>query len=435
MSELALIPESTQNVEAVKSDVELMLNQRYFITGIICLTDLVLNKLNSLEVKSEAHIKCIATCNDIIKQYKTDTEKYDQSRIIKKVFTTLRDFGDELISDDESLFSKRNKENKIVTIIPGLNISLVYSLLDDEDKTKLWSYLKLMFVTSSKMIFSVAKNKRKQSEKLINFIKKCEEYVINSKLPVSSFLFNPFLGVDGGELTADEIMERASQIKLESSGGLLDMLSISNLLDMDELKKQLESIDEAQIERVSETLSTLFGSKDDKDVNDISKKLLTAVVDDLKTNGFNDMTNIFDRVGEKIKGQVDMEKMKKVRKQFGKIIEKDMKNLPIFKDKDGNPIDMDSLNQNNITPSMIANIFSSITQMVGNNMGKTETDKSSEKDKSTKTETEKSTKTETEKSTKTETEKSTRTEPEKSNKSKKSDDVKLLKNKKKVKKN
>ena len=168
----------------------LFLNQTYFVYSVMTIVKLIQStSVSALENKKvpdnkiAAHQKLATTCNDIINEYQSssalDDSSVDHIKIIKKAFYVLKDNLELIKNKDPTLFTVRNQEGKITTIIPGLNINLVYEYLTDEDKNNLWNHIYTLFVSTVNMVYAnTSSNRHKQS--VLDMVDYCKKETAKS---------------------------------------------------------------------------------------------------------------------------------------------------------------------------------------------------------------------------------------------------------------
>jgi hypothetical protein len=277
-------------------------------------------------------------------EYTTDNTGVDQGRIIKKVFKTLKDNVENLKTKDVALFTKRNSDGKIMTIIPGLNLGLIVPYFSEEEVSRLWQYVYMMYVSSLRMIYMV--NETRKKPELMETLDVFEKDLAKSGMLVCGKVFNPYVGLGADSIhDMDELMKSAEGIKKTDSvmnaGGLLGMLGIDKLMDGDKLSEQLKNISQSDIDEATKNITDLLGASGDSDVSEVCSTLVNNIVADLKENGLESFSTVADRVSEKIGNKFDVNKMKKTALKMGNMMNDSENKLKNLKDKDGNPIGED----------------------------------------------------------------------------------------------
>jgi len=347
---------STQNnnTQDVKQDDKteqtnkmIYIYQNLFVSSVLSIVDSVKkisldNKDNVPSEKKNSHENLRKTCEDIINQYKNQTSDVDQVKIIKKVFKVLTQYKDLVKDHDYSLFTVRTPEGKIMTLIPGLNVNLIVPFLNDEQKAELWENVESMFVTSVKMVYLMTDESR-HSKDILELVADFEKRI------VKKFQNNFFMGLnakEGGEnaVSMDQLMSNDIVIPgTEAKSGILGNLGVDKLMDVNNLTNEIKKFDENDINDTISTLTSMLGN--DNDIKDVCSTMVKSVLDDIKTNGIENMFSIAERVSSKIGNKIDPEKMAKTASGMNNLIKNNGDKLKEMKDENGNPIGEDFLKQ------------------------------------------------------------------------------------------
>ena len=349
---------TTTNVN--KKDQILFVMQSFFMYSVKNLVNFLKAKSESLvaenkvpEVKVESHRKLRSTCDEIMSEFDTkstnlDDSNVDQVKIIKKVFYVLKDNMTLLEAKDAKLFTIRNEEGKITSIIPGINLNLVYELMDEVEKKKVWVYLYALFVSSVNLVYSnTPENKHKKS--VLDMVDKLrKEMVVTSKELGTDFMaFNVFMGIsetDNGDINMDSLMSKDINIPgTEANAGFLNNLGLGNLMNLNSLSDEIKKFTDNDVNDTVDTLGELLGN--DSDVKDVCSTMVKTVIDDLKNNGIENIFDIAQRVTSKLGGVISPEKMAKTAYKMGDLMENNKDKLKDLKDENGNPIGEDFLKQ------------------------------------------------------------------------------------------
>lgn len=332
-------------------DLELVNRQTHFVSAVVSLIQMAKDKSQSIELtltpaQQKTHLKFRDTCDNILAEYTTDNAGVDQGRIIKKVFKTLKDNIEHLKTKDVSLFTKRNSENKIITIIPGLNLGLIVSYFSEEEVARLWQYVYMMFVSSLRMIYMV--NESRKKPELLDVLTTFETELGKSGMLVCGKVFNPYVGLGADSIEGvDELLKSADGIKSTggamSTGGMLSMLGIDKMMDVGELSKKLKNISQSDIDEATKNITDLLGASGDSDVKEVCSTLVNDIVADLKVNGLDSFSTVAERISEKIGDKFDANKMKKTALKMGNMVNNSGDLLKNLKYKDGKPIGEDIL--------------------------------------------------------------------------------------------
>ncbi len=357
-----------ENKEDNKNKI-LFIMQGYFLYSVKSLVTMIKTKSETMakenklqQGKEEAHRKLRTTCDDILNEFKSsmDDSGVDHVKIIKKVFYVLKDNMLLLEAKDAKLFTIRNQEGKITSIIPGINLNLVYEVMDDAEKKKVWFYLYALFVSSVNLIYSnTPENKHKKS--VLDMVDKLrKEMVITSKELGTEFMaFNVFMGVsdtDTGDINMDSLMSKDINIPgTEANAGFLGNLGLGNLMNLNSLSDEIKKFTDNDVNDTVDTLGELLGN--DSDVKDVCSTMVKTVIDDLKNNGVENIFDIAQRVTSKLGGVISPEKMAKTAHKMGDLMENNKDKLKDLKDENGNPIGENLFKQFQSTFSMAKNIM------------------------------------------------------------------------------
>ena len=356
------------NKEDNKNKV-LFIMQGYFlysvkslVTTIKTTSETMANSNKLQQGKEEAHRKLRTTCDDILNEFKTsmDDSGVDHVKIIKKVFYVLKDNMSLLANKDAKIFTIRNEEGKITSIIPGINLNLVYELMDDGEKKKIWFYLYALFVSSVNLVYSnTPENKHKKSVlEMVDKLRK--EMVATSKELGTEFMaFNVFMGVsetDTSDINMDSLMAKDINIPgTEANAGFLGNLGLGNLMNLNSLSDEIKKFTDNDVNDTVDTLGELLGN--DSDVKDVCSTMVKTVIDDLKMNGIENIFDIAQRVTSKLGGVISPEKMAKTAYKMGDLMENNKDKLKDLKDENGNPIGENLFKQFQSTFSMAKNMM------------------------------------------------------------------------------
>ena len=336
---------------------KLFINQNLFVTMIVTIVTTLSDRAKQLikdnkvnQDKVPSFNKLIKTSEDIVSEYKKDDKtSVDQAKIIKKVFYTLRDNLDLLKNKDNKLFTVRNKEGKITTIVPGINISLLVDHLNEEETKTLWMNIYTLFVTAVDMIYSNT-DKSRHKQDVLDAVVHCK-----TELGTLNQVFkNYFLGLQSDNnvtmeaLMSDDIVLPGTNVK----GNLLTSLGINNLMNMDNLSDEIKKFSDDDVNETISTITNMFNSGGDSDVNDVCSTMVKTVLDDLKENGLNNMFDIASRVSGKLQNKLDVNKMEKTAGFMNNFMQNSSDKLKDLKDENGNPVGDKLLSQFDMMMSM-----------------------------------------------------------------------------------
>lgn len=314
--------------------------------------------------KYKSHKNIQTTCENMIRGFDETTdekEKYDQGKIIKRIYKTITQNIDKFYPEHNiSLFQLRNEKNEIITIIPGLDIYQVVrdKNISDDEINKMWSYLYAIYISAANMIMESNKNKKESKtwENLPGMRKKMVELCDNKE----DLLFNPYIGLntETGEYDIDTMYSNLDNMPSPTGinmGDVMKMGGLDKMLDMEQLKTQLNDIKDEDIDIATKEISNLIGGKDDSDTQEICGDLVRNVVQELQQNkdGNLDFFGIANSVAQKLgKSKMQNEKYQKTANQFKNFMSSGQDKLKNMKDEKGNPVGQQLFNQLNMFQMM-----------------------------------------------------------------------------------
>ena len=290
------------------------------------------------ENKVEVHKKFRQTCDDIIAEYQSssglDDSTVDHVKIIKKVFYVLKDNTELIKTKDSKLFTVKNNENKITTIIPGLNINLIYQYLSEEQSSEVWTHIYTMFVSSVTMVYANTSQSRHKKH-VLETVDFCKKELAKSSNPMINVFMG--LGSSGANLDLESLMNKDILIPgTEANTGLLGSLGVDKLMNLDSLSDEIKNFTENDVNETIDTLGGLLGN--DSDVKDVCSTMVKTVISDLKTNGIENIFDVAKRVSSQLSGLIDPNKMAKTANKMTDLMANNSDKLKDLKDDNGNPI-------------------------------------------------------------------------------------------------
>ena len=320
--------------------------QNLFVSSVLSIVDdmkkiSIENSDNISPEKKVSHENLRKTCDDIINQYKNQESDIDQVKVIKKVFKVLTQHKNLIKTRDNSLFSVRTPEGKIMTLIPGLNINLNISFLNEEQKNILWENIESMFVTSVKMIYLMTDESR-HSKEVLELVSEFE------KKTLKKLQNNFFMGLNASKeediVNMDQLMSSDIVIPgTDAKSGILGSLGVDKLMDVNNLTNEIKKFTEDDISDTINTLTSMLGN--DSDIKDVCSTMVKSVLDDIKVNGIENMFSIAERVSGKIGNKIDPEKMAKTASGMNDLIKNNGDKFKDMKDENGKAIGADFLKQ------------------------------------------------------------------------------------------
>ena len=347
------------NKEKEENNKLLFINQSYFVYSVMTLVKLLKEVAETLvqdnkvpENKVEVHKKFRQTCDDIIAEYQSssglDDSTVDHVKIIKKVFYVLKDNTELIKTKDSKLFTVKNNENKITTIIPGLNINLIYQYLSEEQTSEVWTHIYTMFVSSVTMVYANTSQSRHKKH-VLETVDFCKKELAKSSNPMINVFMG--LGSSGANLDLESLMNKDIIIPgTEANTGLLGSLGVDKLMNLDNLSDEIKNFTENDVNETIDTLGGLLGN--DSDIKDVCSTMVKTVISDLKTNGLENIFDVAKRVSSQLSGLIDPNKMAKTANKMTDLMSSNSDKLKDLKDDNGNPIGEQLFNQFKATVDM-----------------------------------------------------------------------------------
>jgi hypothetical protein len=365
-------------------NIEIINNNLIFTNNMTNLCKFILDKSNvNVNFETEknnrviiCHTKLRDTCEKILNGLSTNDESYfDKSKIIKKIYKIIYENIDKLIGKEKviehnnfsennninipneqnnvvnyipdiSLFSIRNSDSKIVTLIPGLDISLIINYLSSDELDELWYYLYLIIISSIKMLTLI--NNFKKTGKvwdLINLLNtRVAIYVAKTKK--EQYLFNPFIGIQSdnnfdleklfpNQIGVDNTADKFNNMAIKN---LLGNLNIGNLLNVKDLNEQFKNITDNDISDASNSITNMLGLNKDAETVQNCNNLVKGIVDDLKTNGITDFVSTIENIKDKYADILDPLKFKNSGFNLDNFMKNATNEIENMKDENGNTI-------------------------------------------------------------------------------------------------
>jgi hypothetical protein len=308
-----------------------------------------------------------------IDNIRSPEEDFDYTKSIKKAFNTLRDETQckKLLEKNYEIFNLRDEDNKIVTIIPGLDIRVGYKFLDDNEKTLFWQYMYLFSGSVFNMIKISNEEKFGKYGYILETIKIMESELSKTGIMFNNKIFNPFIGVgqNQNEYSVTDMFNGSSELPKQQSVSIesvLTMLGVDKMFDQQKLNEELKGIGEPQINEATEKIIGLLGAKNNPEVKEVCGILIRDLVTNLKENGINEIGETLRKVAEKAKKDIPMAKMQKTASSMQNFMANSQEKMKEMKDANGNPIGQQMMNSMSIPLSMM-NMMSKNAQNINLN--------------------------------------------------------------------
>ena len=362
--------EVTENYYRCKTMLLLLLKQ--FVAKI--------NKFCDENVDNPKNIKLISVseaCKGVINSFDETNKEFDKMKYIKKMFYNVKDNClNEFQHKDACMFTMKNDENKIITMIPQINIKLIYDILDNKERVIFWDSYHLLYFYTFKIFFDLNdKNREKclsnaslmevivkiETDSKLHLEKKKQEKK-NETGGVVSDQFNPFITISGSNLQINDMLEG----KLSSDEGFSVLEAVTSLFgisgdskisditkkfEMEEPYKKLidfiQNISEDNINGVYETLAENLDCKDNEKLEERTKNLVKSALQKIKEANLEkveDLLKLGTEISESL-GNIDEDEKNIFMGVMQKLVTDNsdiLKSITELKDRDGNNM-IDSL--------------------------------------------------------------------------------------------
>lgn len=189
---------------------------------------------------------------------------------------------EELLSEDFNLFDNYLKDKESFKILPGINLSSFWNDFLDDEKLKIWEYVKMMN-TTNEVFYDFFK--KKEDEKAENLKNKDE--------------FNPYMGVEGSkDNISTETLFKGGDELVKSNNSPMDVKNMmSNPLGI-KMMLNMMGIDQNTINQAIKQISNFADDKSSDEAKNVIKQILGEdnkdlcnMVDDVMNELSSEMKN------------------------------------------------------------------------------------------------------------------------------------------------
>lgn len=271
-------------------------------------------------------------------------DNFDYTRFIKKAFNSLKSVEqcERLREKDPEIFNVRDEDNRIITILPGIDLKYAYKVLDDNEKILFWQYMYLI----SNSVFNLVRlsniQKFNKYAHIIDTIQYLEREMGKTGIMFNDQIFNPFIGIgeNQNEYGVDEMftggeLPKQQSISIES---VLNMLGINKMFDEKKLNEELKCIGDQQINEATDKITSLLGAANQPEVKEVCNILIQDIVANFRENGIGNLNETLQKVAANAKKNIELSKMKKTAESMKYFMANSQEKLKDLKDADGNPI-------------------------------------------------------------------------------------------------
>ena len=256
------------------------------------------------------------TGNEGVKKFLDSFDRLNMDLVIERFVKIMKPLENDVKMRNEDIFSKP------VNIFPGIDLSKCWTLLQDKQKIKVWTYLKVLTVLTDLIIqesmkMSVqslsAKTETKtetETETEIGIGTKDHDVTTNPENGSTTLSFNPYQGLPSvqGNYTVDQMFagELPPDEQTSSTGGLglgslAKMAGLDKMINMEEFSEQLKNMTPEQMEETTQKLQEILGDEMDEQSKESIKNLFKTTIDELKETDMSS-GNAFENVQKLVQG-------------------------------------------------------------------------------------------------------------------------------------
>jgi hypothetical protein len=336
------------------SEKRMAINVQRFISSSVCITKMLFEAANkrfdettNLKEKS-AITDYVATCDKIMNNIKNEA-LFNHTMFIKKAFRVIREPTNctYIMNKNQELFNIRDSENKIITLLMGLDIKFGYRYFSDTEKSKFWQYMYLFVYCVYSLIVPSNPEIIKKYPEVKTLVDVLEKDIISSKILLDDGIFNAYLGIEKD----DENVSMADLLNGENATmkdfSLASLMKTVGGIDLDQISKELENIDDEKMNEITDTISEMMGSKGDSDIKELCSGFLKEAQEKIKVKGFDNIEGTLMDIAKNAKNNINVSKLNKLKSGFKHFKKSGMEQLKKM-NKDGtNPMA-------NLNPDMLS---------------------------------------------------------------------------------
>ena len=341
-------------------DQKMLIHMQHFTASVISILNTLKSSCETIATPNAKDSKAINRLFGAIDRFttglKNQTEDFDYSKFIKKVFYSLRspEALEMLKTKDPSLFSMRDENNRIITILPGIDIRFAMKYFGDQEQKDFWPNFYL-FVSSTFAIIRLTNPERMSNCVQLDEVDRIMKLEIaQTGVLFGKQIFNPFIGLnnENERLTVEQMFANNGIRPIDptnfsgagSMESMLNMMGVESLISTENLKKQLENLGSEHVDEATSKIVEMLGAQDNEDVKEVCGTLIRDIVDNLKTNGIQNIGSTLMDIANKTKGKINMEKMKQTASSMQHFMNNSTEKMKEMKDENGNPIGENLMN-------------------------------------------------------------------------------------------
>lgn len=235
-------------------------------------------------------------CKKLLKNFK----KLDMNKILLRYVSIMKKYELKLENQDESIFL--DIENPCYPL-PGLNLNSLWPTLASGQKKKIFTYLKMQLLLSNMIIQSEKSQQDTVAQTNIETPASALDETTTDTPQEKKLEFNPYEGIGGsadGGYSVEEMFTNMDCLQKEETssgfglGSIGKMLGVDNMINMDELTNQLNSMTEKDIDETTESIQKALGNNDPKTaglLSDMLNSLKAELVKEIDPNNPNNSSS------------------------------------------------------------------------------------------------------------------------------------------------
>jgi hypothetical protein len=317
-------------------------------------------EFEKLEAKDQRSLKrFMDSSKKFIDSMKDITSDFDYTRFIKKAFSTLRseEQCDHIQKKNPKIFEIRDSDNRIITILPGIDIKYGYKFLDQKEIELFWQYMYLFTSSVFRIIKPSNAKKFVKYPYLNDTLIALESELAKTGIMFSGKIFNPYIGV-GDNTTNYAVSDMFTggplpEKQTVSIDSVLSMLGVDKMFDENKLNEELKKVGEEQVSEATEKIAGLLGATNNPEVKEVCNVLIKDIVENFKENGISNIGETLKKVADKAKMNIEVSKMKKTAESMKSFMNTSQEKMKDMKDSNGNPIGQKFLDSMSVPMSMM----------------------------------------------------------------------------------
>lgn len=296
-----------------------------------------------------------------VRQMRDPNEDCDMTHYIRKAFDTLKitSHCEMLDKKSENLFRVKDEQGRIMTILPGINIIVGYSLLTPEEIPTFWQYMYLFSISVFRLIEGSNQKvyaKQKYTH-ILDMLTKLESEIAKTGVMFNNHMFNPFIGVgeSGGSYGVADMftggeLPKQQNVSIES---VLSMMGVEKMFDEAKLKEELQNFSVESATEATDRITAMLGASDNPEVREVCNTLITDIVSNFKENGISNIGETLMKVANGAKTKIDGNKMKQTAMTMQHFMANSQEMMKGLKDQNGNPVGEQLMNSMAVPLSMM----------------------------------------------------------------------------------